>query len=300
MIPFSFQKTIKKNPTGRKSPFSAFFHPVRGLLLLAAMLSAILGSACSRNDRPPLPIAGIFAAEGNIQITSRLNKEFQNKADPGLAVCTDQILEIPRGGSAALETGTSEFLLLGPGTWPMDRLNRINPESKTGKRSAIAFDGGAFVRRDFRPLIMNVRYEILWTPLAQAVRSISEKIFEGDNEAMQAAAYFFSPSGDNPSGNQQNAVPGQMSPWEARAYRVHRLARPIPSSQADDVLASAEGNVVVEFKDHATAFTARLVLPLPLEKIERVVVFEGGRAVVRSGKSVQKLEQGDVLEVVGQ
>ena len=91
-----------------------------------------------------------------------------------------------------------------------------------------------------------------------------------------------------------------MSPWEARAHRVRRLARPIPAAQADDVLASAEGNVVVEFKDHATAFASRLVFPLPLEKIERVVVFEDGKAVARSGKSVQKLEPGDVLEVISE
>ncbi|MDR0965995.1 MAG: hypothetical protein LBM75_05775 [Myxococcales bacterium] len=244
------------------------------LLLLFLSVPTLIGlTACSRQPKEaPQIVGGVFAIEGTARIESALDPGFQRTAKAGVGLFSDQLLTVEKEGRVVLEGMGTRFIELGRGRHVLAKLHALN--AVPGETRPVQRIGATEANlQDAAPLITTIRYEPL--PSVSPQSSLIGKAIE-DADMRDGMAFFFLPK----SMQQQASADPTVPPWKAQEHRVRRLSRMLKKTSDGRQLIKVKGSVVVEFRDHATAFADKLTLPLDLGDVERVIVLDGGEAML--------------------
>lgn len=244
---------------------------------VALVLTALL-FGCAKKV-PPEPVAGIFALQGSGTVLR--GKDWRRSAQAGLTLAGDMSLELGRGSRAVIE-GFNGFLIpLDDGKHGLASLRELALGVAEKRRVFWVTDKAE--EREVAALISPTRYEPLQS---------GRKLPKPDQDSVAAGmAFFFTPS-------DEGEEPGrQAPPWIASRDYVRPLRRPLVPGDGARRLVAAEGFVVVEFEDHATAFAEELKLPLDLADVLRVVVIEGEAKLALPGGKTLELDDGEEAEL---
>jgi hypothetical protein len=253
--------------------------PALALALIAAAAAASPG--CSRKASKE-PAAGIYALRGGGKVT-RESPPLLRSPRPGMTLAFDMVLELEQ--KAVLEGLNGAFVALDSGRHRVASINALRLPAQPSRR--VVWVADAAEEREVGALIPAVRYEPLES--GKALKDPQQDGF-ADN-----AAFLFLPQGSKP--REPDHPSGAPPPWMGAPSFIRSLRRPLVEGDGQRALTSAEGEVVVEFEDRATALAEELKLPLDLVGVRRIVVARGRARLSLPGGKSAALGEGQVAEI---
>lgn len=253
-------------------------------LLLGLVTALSCAGGCDK-PRPVTPAAGIYAVAGQASVSWGLKKKpTVRRAQAGSLLMSNMTLECEEG--VVLEAFDGTFVYLPPGKHSASKL-KLPVGAPEGALRPIVVVAAEATRKDVPPPIVMVRYE---PPPAKPVEVGEDSEFKGD------FAFFFTPKKDEEEQPEEPRPPPE-SPWKMKDKYVHALHRPVKAGNGARTLAAADGAVVVEFQDKATAFASTLKLPVDLSDVKRVVVVDGSAKLTLPGGKAVDLKAGEIAEI---
>ena len=257
-------------------------------LPLAALLGVAAACLCAGSCDKPVPVtpaAGIYAVNGQATLSWGLKKKpTERRAQPGALLMSNMTVEVEKG--VVLEAFDGTFVWLPSGKHKVSAL-KLPVGAPEGAVRPIVVVAAEATRKDIPPPVVMVRYE---PAPAKAIEVGTDADLKAD------MSFFFTPHKD-PSELPEEPRPPPESPWKMKDKYVHALHRPVKVGDGVRTLAAADGAVVVEFLDKATAFASTLKLPIDLFDVKRVVVVEGSAKLTLPAGKTLELKSGDIAEI---
>lgn len=254
--------------------------------LLLPLAAACLGGAACEKPGPAVPVAGIFAAQGEATVTwGPKRRPTARRARPGMLLMSDMTLDSEKG--VVLEAFDGTFVWLPGGEHAASKL-KLPLGAAEGASLQVLAVGAQAVRKSVPPPAVAGRYE---PPSGKPVDLSESAEFRSD------LAFFFTPRSEGSEDAEAPARSPPASPWQMKDKYVHALRRPLKAGDGARLLSAASGAVVVEFQDNATALASTLKLPIDLLDVRRVVVAKGSATLALPGGKQVELRDGEVAEI---
>jgi hypothetical protein len=247
-----------------------------GVLVALAVALAGCGKKATKG-----PAAGLYAVRGGGKVTREF-PSFLRSPRPGMTLSFDMVLELEQ--EAVLEGLNGAYVALGDGRHKVASLNALYLPPQVTRR--VIWLSDVAQERDIGSLVEASRYEPLES--GKPLKTPQADSF-ADN-----AAFLFMPQGKPAEPERPTGAP---PPWMGAPGFIRPLHRPLADGDGMRALASADGAVVVEFEDRATALTSELKLPLDLVGVKRVVVVRGRARFLLPDRKTAEARDGQVVEV---
>ncbi len=249
--------------------------------LFALACAALLASCRGEGSREP--VAGLYAISGGGQV-SYGDPAVVRAAKPGTMLRGDATISVDKG-PAVLEGLNGAMVALGSGRHRLSSLKALSmPAGNEASRLALVITDRA-QEKQVGLLLTRSRYEP-----AESGKALPKA--EEDKETQKALGFFFTPGGSGGGGQE----PQRVGPPPTPGRYMHALKRPLVGGDGRRRLMKAQGAVVVELQDNATAIAGDLPLPLDLTEVRRILVAEGS-AVLKLPSGEVRLEAGQVAEI---